>query len=179
MEKWTINISCLIALIIVLLSLSSCIETKKIPPQIMNEANQASLPADQENHPLALKFLPTTKKGYTDWVAAIQHGIIKPKEKLVFGEKRLMEEEQKRTMPVIDFDIFFRVKGEVPDVKFPHKPHTQWLDCRNCHPSIFLMKAGANPITMEKIFEGEFCGRCHGSVAFSLTDCTRCHSIPK
>jgi hypothetical protein len=24
---------------------------------------------------------------------------------------------------------------------------------------------------------GEHCGRCHGAVAFPLTECTRCHSV--
>jgi len=31
-------------------------------------------------------------------------------------------------------------------------------------------------ITMAKIFAGEFCGRCHGKVAFNVpTGCPRCH----
>ena len=37
--------------------------------------------------------------------------------------------------------------------------------------------AGADPITMKGIKSGEFCGRCHGPVAFGTTgdDCDRCH----
>jgi c(7)-type cytochrome triheme protein len=82
-------------------------------------------------------------------------------------------------MPAINFDVVFKVIGDLPDVVYPHLPHTLWLDCRNCHPSIFLMRAGANPVTMAKIFKGEFCGRCHGIVAFPISDCSRCHSRPK
>jgi c(7)-type cytochrome triheme protein len=61
-------------------------------------------------------------------------------------------------------------------VTFPHKEHTQWLACANCHPGIFQMRRGADPITMAKIFAGEYCGRCHGKVSFAVaTGCPRCH----
>jgi len=39
--------------------------------------------------------------------------------------------------------------------------------------------AGAYFNAMKKIEEGQFCGRCHGVVAFPLSNCTRCHSKPK
>jgi c(7)-type cytochrome triheme protein len=67
----------------------------------------------------------------------------------------------------------------MPNVVFPHFPHTYWLDCGNCHPDIFVMKKGANPISMVKIVNGEFCGRCHGRVAFPISNCSRCHVKPK
>jgi c(7)-type cytochrome triheme protein len=38
------------------------------------------------------------------------------------------------------------------------------------------MKQGANPVSMDRIIRGEYCGRCHGVVAFPFTDCLRCHS---
>jgi c(7)-type cytochrome triheme protein len=41
------------------------------------------------------------------------------------------------------------------------------------------MKRGANPISMVKIVNGEFCGRCHGRVAFPISNCARCHVKPK
>jgi c(7)-type cytochrome triheme protein len=34
-------------------------------------------------------------------------------------------------------------------------------------------------MTMVGIAEGKWCGRCHGKVAFPLTDCQRCHVKPK
>ena len=66
----------------------------------------------------------------------------------------------------------------MPDFKvtYPHRIHTQLLACTTCHTGIFQMQAGADPITMEQIFAGEFCGRCHGKVAFDpTTACPRCH----
>ncbi|MFQ5456491.1 MAG: c(7)-type cytochrome triheme domain-containing protein [Nitrospirota bacterium] len=132
---------------------------------------------EENGRPTALDYLPNTKKGYTDWVEALKKGVIKPRESILPENDKI--NKKKPMMPALDFNIFFKIKGDIPDVKFPHFPHTMWLDCRNCHPSIFLMQAGKNPITMEKILQGEFCGRCHGKVAFPISDCSRCHSVPK
>lgn len=130
-----------------------------------------SAQGEEEQHPLAFDFLPKTKMGYVDWVAAIKQGAIKPLDSL---------DPNAVTMQPLDFDIVFKVKvAGFPDAVYPHYPHTLWLDCRNCHPGIFLMRAGANPVTMDKILKGEFCGRCHGVVAFPISDCFRCHSRPK
>ena len=117
----------------------------------------------------ALKYLPKAKKGYVDWVAAMSEQVISPRNSITTYEKDIEP---------LDLDIVFTINNDfpLPNVVFPHKPHTQWLGCNNCHPSIFRMKAGSNPITMEAILKGEFCGRCHGKVAFAISDCTRCHS---
>lgn len=64
--------------------------------------------------------------------------------------------------------------GVSPSV-FPHRRHTNWLDCSDCHPAVFNIKLKASNVQMEQILNGEFCGQCHGSVAFPLTDCQRCH----
>ena len=137
----------------------------------VDEPFEDEISEDEEDHPLAFDFLPKAKMGYVDWVVALQEGIIKPLDSL--------QAENPPGMPAIDFDVVFKVSGELPDVVYPHLPHTEWLDCRNCHPSIFLMRAGSNPVSMEKILQGEFCGRCHGVVAFPISDCARCHSRPK
>ena len=47
--------------------------------------------------------------------------------------------------------------------------HTEWLDCTNCHDKLFLPKAGATPVNMFAVLQGEYCGRCHGAVSFPLT----------
>jgi c(7)-type cytochrome triheme protein len=80
---------------------------------------------------------------------------------------------------VIDMDIIMDKTGEMPLVLFPHRPHTEWLDCSNCHDKIFIKKVDANPISMFTILSGEHCGQCHGAVAFPLTECNRCHSVPR
>ncbi len=119
---------------------------------------------------IPLQILPRDNAGNVDWVAALKQGIIKPRDSL---------DPNLPPTPVIDLDIVFKVKGGLPDVVYPHYPHTQWLTCSNCHPKIFIMQAGANPITQEKIEKGEYCGRCHGKVSFPLSNCTRCHSKGK
>jgi c(7)-type cytochrome triheme protein len=131
---------------------------------------EEELVIQEEEHPIAFDYLPKTQLGYVDWVKAITEGVINPKESLT---------PDYRPMPPIDFDVVFQIEGEMPDVVYPHYPHTIWLDCQNCHPAIFKMQAGSNPVTMEKILRGEFCGRCHGKVAFPISDCKRCHSRPK
>ena len=125
---------------------------------------------EDSQRPIAFNYLPKTDLGYIDWVAALKEGIINPIESLDPGHS---------PMPPIDFDVIFEFEANKNNVLFPHLPHTMWLDCRNCHPAIFRMQAGTNPISMEKILRGEFCGRCHGVVAFPISDCDRCHSLVK
>jgi len=75
----------------------------------------------------------------------------------------------------IDFVLKPKV-GLMADAYFPHNIHTYWLDCKNCHPSIFpINDMQLSRISMTEIFKGKFCGRCHGKVAFPVTDCSRCH----
>ena len=80
---------------------------------------------------------------------------------------------------ILDSNVLMKHTGDAPYVLFPHKPHTQWLDCGNCHEEIFKSKAGATPVNMLAILQGEYCGRCHGAVSFPLTECNRCHSVPQ
>lgn len=80
---------------------------------------------------------------------------------------------------VMDLNIVREVKGSMPDVVYPHKQHTEWLDCSNCHPAIFVPQKGANSISMASILLGEKCGVCHGKVAFPVSECRLCHSKKK
>lgn len=80
---------------------------------------------------------------------------------------------------VMDMNIVREVKGSMPDVVYPHKQHTQSLDCSNCHPAIFIPQKGANQISMASILLGQKCGVCHGKVAFPVSECRRCHSKSK
>jgi c(7)-type cytochrome triheme protein len=123
-----------------------------------------------ENQPQAFSYLPRTEDGFIDWVAALNSGIIKPRDAI--------DPKAPPKSPPLNLDILFDSKT-MPAVVYPHYQHTQWLDCTNCHPKIFKAQRGGNGITMEKIFAGEFCGRCHGTVAFPLEYCDRCHVRPK
>ena len=146
-------------------------ESQQQPSSIEDQAITATEEEEQEEgQPIAFDHLPKTQLGYVDWVKAITENHINPKESL---------DPDFRPMPPINFNVAFQIEGDTPDVIFPHFPHTIWLDCRNCHPAIFKMQAGTNPVTMDKILRGEFCGRCHGIVAFPISDCKRCHSKPK
>jgi len=125
------------------------------------------------SHPKALAGagLPKDKFGLIDWMAIVNQKIIKPRGSLKPGAPE---------MPPFDMNVLITAKGDyVNDVLFPHKAHTYWLKCENCHTGIFIMAKGKNKMTMQGIVQGKWCGRCHGKVAFPLTDCNRCHQTPK
>jgi c(7)-type cytochrome triheme protein len=67
---------------------------------------------------------------------------------------------------------------DFPPAVFPHWLHRMQFKCHVCHESVFKMKAGANPVTMDAINEGKYCGTCHnGKRAFApmFEHCSRCH----
>ncbi len=80
-------------------------------------------------------------------------------------------------------DIHFKRKDGIaaegsPPATFPHYVHRIQFRCYVCHEDIFVMKAGANDITMDAIQSGKFCGACHnGKTAFQVgfDTCQRCH----
>ncbi len=121
----------------------------------------------------AYEGLPKTEFGnYVDWVKALDEGLINPR----------WEKTDPTAEPfVMDLDIVRPVKASVPDVVFPHRQHTMWLECSNCHPAIFIPQKGANQISMSAILLGQKCGVCHGKVSFPITtkSCKKCHSKPK
>jgi len=117
--------------------------------------------------------LPTSEFGnHIDWVKALDDGLLKPRWELTDPTAEPF---------VMDLDIVRPVKASVPDVVFPHRQHTEWLSCSNCHPAIFVPQKGANQISMSAILLGQKCGVCHGKVSFPITtkSCSKCHSKPK
>lgn len=117
----------------------------------------------------ALWRLPAERFGNRiDWNAALEEGLIAPANKLTIepsGE--------------IGFANTILLEAEwsmVPNATFPHGKHTRWLDCNDCHPNIFNIKRKFTAgLRMGSIIELQYCGICHGTVAFPLTDCKRCH----
>ena len=105
-----------------------------------------------------------------DWVKTLNENLITP---------RADRNDPAAQPMVMDLNIVREVKGSMPDVVYPHKQHTQWLDCSNCHPAIFIPQKGANQISMAAILLGQKCGVCHGKVAFPVSECRRCHSKSK
>ena len=119
----------------------------------------------------AFETLSSSKSGNrVDWVKALDNNEISPR----------YDRLDDQVKPVImDLNIVREVKGSMPDVVYPHKQHTEWLDCSNCHPAIFIPQKGANQISMAAILLGQKCGVCHGKVAFPVSECRRCHSKQK
>jgi c(7)-type cytochrome triheme protein len=119
----------------------------------------------------AFSPLPKSNDGNRiDWVKSLNDELIRP---------RFDRDDPAIKPMVMDLNIVREVKGSMPDVVYPHKQHTQWLDCSNCHPAIFIPQKGANQISMAAILLGQKCGVCHGKVAFPISDCRRCHSKSK
>ncbi len=68
-------------------------------------------------------------------------------------------------------------KAGVKAVTFPHWFHRIRYKCKVCHENIFIMKKGANNVSMRRIMEGETCGACHnGLIAWEALYCDRCHN---
>lgn len=118
----------------------------------------------------AMENFPRDNSGVIDWVKALDQGLIAPRKGL-YGDEE---------MHAVDFDVIFKNTGSMPYVRYPHRQHTEWLTCKNCHPKIFLPQKGGNPVTMSGIMQGKYCGVCHGKVAFPPTkNCGRCHSVSR
>ncbi|MBI1912839.1 MAG: hypothetical protein HYS21_12680 [Deltaproteobacteria bacterium] len=138
-----------------------------------NKPASQSYKAGQGWHPQALSAagLPKDKYGLIDWAKLVRENIVKPKPSLDPNDEE---------MPPLKMDILIPAKGDfVNDVIYPHEMHTYWLKCEVCHPAIFVPAKGSNNMSMAEITKGNWCGRCHGKVAFPLTDCNKCHSSPK
>ena len=122
-----------------------------------------------QNPAEALFYLPSAFSGNkVRWVEAIQEGYIEPRPSIV---------DENYEMQVLDLDVIRTRTGELPMVLFPHRKHTEWLECSNCHEWLFKSKRGATRFGMFDVLSGEYCGRCHGAVAFPLVECLYCHSV--
>lgn len=120
----------------------------------------------------ALSKLPAGAGGnLVGWGEALQKGLIAPRSGV--------DPKSGTDAEVLDVDILLNPNGSEKPVRFPHRDHTQWLDCSNCHTQLFEMQQGVNNISMLRILQGEQCGVCHGGVAFPLTECDRCHNAPR
>lgn len=119
----------------------------------------------------AFGSMPRSNSGNrVDWVKALAEKKIAP---------RWERDKADAVATVMDLNIVREVKGSMPDVVYPHKQHTEWLDCSNCHPAIFAPQKGANQMSMAAILLGQGCGTCHGRVAFPVSECRLCHSKKK
>lgn len=133
------------------------------------DPDNPGLPSLQKPHE-ALAGFRLDRAGLIDWSEALAQGRIAPRARV----------DGKDFAAPFDLDVTMRNTKEMPWVRFPHRAHSAWLDCANCHPAPFAERAGSATITMERIFRGETCGMCHGKVAFvAWNNCELCHSLPQ
>ncbi len=107
-----------------------------------------------------------------DWEEAENGGYIKVQDYL---EGVSIKRKQLNLPP--DTEVKTKEQG-MPDIIFSHKKHAVWSGCELCHPDIFDVRKGGTKYGMSDIFQGKYCGLCHGKVAFPNSDCQRCHSKP-
>lgn len=107
-----------------------------------------------------------------DWVQAEDDGLVSPVdtlESVSFHRPKLVSPGD---------EMLTASEVTMPDIVFSHLKHSVWNGCELCHPQVFGIKKGSTTYTMQEIFEGRFCGSCHGRVSFPNDDCQRCHTEP-
>lgn len=105
-----------------------------------------------------------------DWIAAEEEGLITLRDSVPGYEV-----ERPAFKSLEDSEIDARAV-EVPDIIFSHEKHAVWNGCALCHPQPFAVKRGLTEYTMQDVFDGRFCGACHGTVAFPSWHCRLCHT---
>lgn len=136
-------------------------------PEDLTELGEEEKDPDYATYAEVLTHLPKDFMGNVNWVAAVESELIRPRPSI---------DPEAVASPPMPLNVHLDPGIPGFEVVFPHEAHTYWLRCDNCHTEIFQMKAGTAPMTMTKILEGEYCGRCHGKVAFApATACDRCH----
>ncbi len=106
-----------------------------------------------------------------DWEKAEALGLIHPADYLPG-----VSIKRDSLIPQKDFAITSKSTW-MPDIIFSHKKHVVWNGCEVCHPDIFpSAKKGTVKYSMLEISTGQYCGLCHGRVAFPLNNCEKCHA---
>jgi c(7)-type cytochrome triheme protein len=117
--------------------------------------------------------LPRGRFGEVDWEQAEQLGKVHPSDAL---------EGVSIARPALKMDREVSLQSHgawMADVRFSHKRHAVWNGCEVCHPEIFpSTKAGTVKFSMLDLADGQYCGVCHGKVAFALAYCEKCHEKP-
>lgn len=160
---------CAALVLLVLSTLSYAQHWKSLREDQLHDPQSQAIELLQEPAEALSILPPDTAGNQVRWVKALEDGYISPRTNIL----------PDTDVQILDLDVLMKRTAEMPMVLFPHKPHTQWLDCANCHDKIFKAKAGATPVNMFQILQGNYCGQCHGAVAFPLTECKRCHSVPR
>lgn len=117
-----------------------------------------------------VKDFPKARFGNrVDWMIAEEQGLIQLEDYL---EGVSIRRAALETQPPLEIESEI---PEMPDIIFSHDKHIVWNGCELCHPQIFGVRRERNAFHMQDNFEGKFCGACHGTVAFTTSDCQLCH----
>ena len=149
---------------------SATIDLANLPPGYFFPVDTVVPPIELTLDPdSVVAMLPRDHAGNIDWVAALRHEVIRPRDGI--GGPRSPAPGAFE----FKFDFYFPGPTEMFDAFFPHSTHTEWMDCAQCHPRIF--KTRPVQIQMADVFAGKYCGECHGTVAYPvMTGCERCHT---
>lgn len=142
-------------------------------PKDKNHQKQLARKAKKDFFAFRKGMPPSMYGNKIDWMKAEAEGKVKPRDTLPgisFDQKKMVinRRDEPRTP---------KLPG-LPDIIFSHSKHVVWNGCGMCHPESFAIETGKTDMSMKEIIAGKFCGRCHGTVAFPLNDCSRCHSKP-
>lgn len=109
-----------------------------------------------------------------DWIATEAAGLVKLTDRLDG-----ISSKSKPFVNPVDSTIAPHAYG-MPDIIFSHDKHGVWNGCELCHPEVFpsVKKGVPQAYSMNEIFDGKYCGACHGKVSFPMMDCEHCHSKP-
>lgn len=78
-------------------------------------------------------------------------------------------------VPMPQEPITYTMAGFAP-VNFNHSFHGLAFNCDTCHDKPWKMEAHTTKMTMNEMYQGQFCGSCHnGQAAFAATSCMQCH----
>jgi c(7)-type cytochrome triheme protein len=125
----------------------------------------------EKNFYTYVKGFPKSRFGNKiDWLKTEERGLVKLKDYLEGHSIRRKPLKQTKDISIKSTEL------GLPDIIFSHTLHTVWNGCELCHPEIFGVKQGSTVYSMQDVFDGKYCGACHGSVAFPNNDCQLCHT---
>ncbi len=119
------------------------------------------------------KGLPRGRLGNgIDWLKAEEAGLVTLEDFLEGVSIERKKLDYAKELEVLPKEL------QMPKILFSHVKHAVWSGCELCHPDIFGVERASMTYSMQEIFNGKYCGACHGKVAFPNEDCQRCHTEP-
>jgi c(7)-type cytochrome triheme protein len=156
-------------------------------PKIEKEKKAEDIPEKVVSRDEAIKSLPCFSCHSYQKFSASQKGMFPHQKHLDVGYHcNQCHEPIGHRQIVVNMDVcanchnikVIAFKKTVFPSQFNHESHSRMYGCKECHPKIFLMSAGATLVTMKDIYKGAYCGACHdGKKAFSSTECSKCHNV--